>query len=44
MTHVSVPEAHRKVLGINACFIRMSIGIEDEVDLIADINQALNKS
>jgi cystathionine gamma-lyase len=44
MTHGSVPEAHRKHLGIDEKFVRMSVGIEDEADLLADINQALAKA
>jgi cystathionine beta-lyase/cystathionine gamma-synthase len=44
MTHGSVPEAHRKVLGIDDKFIRLSVGIECEADLLADINQALAKA
>lgn len=44
MTHGSVPEAHRKVLGIDDKFIRLSVGIEDESDLLEDIKQALAKA
>lgn len=43
MTHASVPREHRKMLGIDDNFIRMSIGIENVEDLIADIDQALAK-
>lgn len=44
MTHGSVPAEHRAVLGINEGFIRLSVGIEDEADLLADIAQALAKA
>jgi cystathionine gamma-lyase len=44
MTHGSVPPAVRKELGIEDNFIRLSVGIESEEDLVADINQALAKS
>lgn len=41
MTHASVPAEMREKLGISDALIRMSVGIEDEQDLIADIEQAL---
>ena len=41
MTHVSVPKEQRAVLGINDNFIRLSVGLEDADDLIADLDQAL---
>ncbi len=41
MTHGSVPADHRKLLGIEDNFIRLSVGIETEADLVADIKQAL---
>merc|ERR1712127_833247 len=41
MTHASVPEDQRKVLGISDTFIRLSVGIEDGADLLADLDQAL---
>ena len=43
MTHGSVPPAHRKLLGIDDNFIRLSVGIESEADLVNDVNEALNK-
>jgi len=42
MTHGSVPAEHRKYLGIDERFIRLSVGIENQQDLLWDINQALN--
>lgn len=41
MTHASVPEEMRKKLGIGPSLIRLSCGIEDTDDLIADLKQAL---
>ncbi len=41
MTHASLPEEKRAELGINDNFVRLSVGIESEVDLIADLRQAL---
>ena len=42
MTHASVPEEMRKKLGIGPSLIRLSCGIEDTDDLIADLKQALS--
>jgi cystathionine beta-lyase/cystathionine gamma-synthase len=41
MTHASVPEELRKKLGIGPTLLRLSVGIEDVADLIADLEQAL---
>jgi cystathionine gamma-lyase / homocysteine desulfhydrase len=41
MTHASVPEEHRRQLGITDGLIRMSVGLEDVRDLIDDIDRAL---
>lgn len=41
MTHLSVPEGRRAELGISDNLVRISIGIEDPEDLIADFEQAL---
>ncbi|XP_077054565.1 cystathionine gamma-lyase-like isoform X2 [Siphateles boraxobius] len=41
MTHASVPESERKELGISDTLIRLSVGLEDEEDIIADLDQAL---
>jgi len=40
-THASVTEEQRVSMGINQGRIRLSIGIEDKEDLIADLEQAL---
>ncbi len=42
MTHLSVPHARRQQLGISDALVRISIGIEDAEDLIADFEQALD--
>ncbi len=41
MTHASVPEASRRVLGISDGLVRLSVGLEDVADLWSDIEQAL---
>jgi cystathionine gamma-lyase len=41
MTHASVPEERRQALGISDNLIRLSIGVEDPMDLQADLEQAL---
>ncbi|HEV2567444.1 cystathionine gamma-synthase family protein [Sphingomonas sp.] len=41
MTHLSVPEARKQALGITDNLVRISIGVEDPDDLIADFEQAL---
>jgi cystathionine gamma-lyase len=41
MAHASVPEGERAELGISDTLIRLSVGIEDVGDLIADLDQAL---
>ncbi|AZZ38147.1 cystathionine gamma-synthase [Bdellovibrio sp. qaytius] len=40
MTHASVPPEQRKVLGIDDSLIRLSVGVEDVDDLLADLDQA----
>jgi len=41
MTHLSVPDERRQALGIGDNLVRVSIGVEDADDLIADFDQAL---
>jgi cystathionine gamma-lyase len=41
MTHGSIPEAERALLGIGANLVRLSVGIEEEEDLVRDVEQAL---
>jgi methionine-gamma-lyase len=42
MTHLSVPEERKQALGITDNLVRISIGVEDPDDLIADFDQALS--
>lgn len=41
MTHASVPEDQRAVLGITDNLVRLSVGIEDVEDLIEDLDRSL---
>ncbi|WP_099171683.1 trans-sulfuration enzyme family protein, partial [Flavobacterium psychrophilum] len=41
MTHASIPEDKRKEIGITDDLVRLSVGVEDAEDLIADLKQAL---
>jgi cystathionine beta-lyase len=41
MTHGSIPEAERERLGVTAGLVRISVGIEDVEDILADLEQAL---
>lgn len=41
MTHASISAEERAALGISDTLIRLSIGLEDVGDLIADLDQAL---
>ena len=41
MTHASVPKAMRDSMGLSDGLVRLSVGIEDPNDLIADLDQAL---
>src|SRR5207248_414998 len=41
MTHASVPAEMRRALGLTDSLVRLSVGIEDVDDLIADLDQAL---
>jgi cystathionine beta-lyase/cystathionine gamma-synthase len=43
MTHASVPPATRQQIGITDGLVRISVGIEDPEDLIADLDHALAK-
>ncbi|HEX6661307.1 MAG TPA: cystathionine gamma-synthase family protein [Sphingomicrobium sp.] len=42
MTHLSVPDERKAQLGITPNLVRVSIGVEDADDLIADFANALN--
>ncbi len=43
MTHADVEEAERRRVGITDGLVRLSVGIEDPDDLIADLRQALDR-
>ncbi|HET7775809.1 MAG TPA: PLP-dependent transferase, partial [Azospira sp.] len=41
MTHASVPPEQRRRIGIDDGLVRLSVGVEDLADLLADLEQAL---
>jgi cystathionine beta-lyase len=43
MTHASVPRSDRLSAGISDSLIRLSVGIEDEHDLMEDLDSALQR-
>lgn len=43
-THAEVPAAEREAKGITDCLLRLSIGVEDADDLIADLENALRQA
>ena len=43
MTHASIPEATRALLGISDGLVRLSVGLEDVEDLWCDLEQALER-
>ena len=44
MTHASIPAEKRREAGLNDGLVRLSVGIENVDDLIADVAQALKKA
>jgi cystathionine gamma-lyase len=44
MTHASVPAGQRASRGITDDLIRLSVGVEDQADLVADLDQALARA
>jgi cystathionine beta-lyase/cystathionine gamma-synthase len=42
MTHGDVPRAMRERIGITDGLVRLSVGLENPSDIIADLSQALN--
>jgi cystathionine beta-lyase/cystathionine gamma-synthase len=44
MTHASIPAEVRRASGVADGLVRISVGIEDAADLIADLDRALSKS
>ena len=43
MTHAAIPIEKREIFGIKDNLVRLSVGIEDEADLIGDLEQALEE-
>ncbi len=41
MTHSDIPAAEREKIGITPAMVRISVGVEDPDDLVADVGQAL---
>jgi cystathionine beta-lyase/cystathionine gamma-synthase len=44
MTHASVPEEQRLAIGVTDGLVRISVGLEDPEDLIADLDNAFRKA
>jgi cystathionine gamma-lyase len=44
MTHTSVPPEERRRIGLGDGLLRLSVGVEDVADLIADLDQALQQA
>ncbi len=44
MTHASIPKEIREARGVTDGLVRLSVGVEDVADLIADVDQALSKT
>jgi len=43
MTHAAIPKEEREKTGVVDSLIRLSVGVEDISDLVADLEQALAK-
>jgi cystathionine gamma-lyase len=41
MTHASIPKEDREKSGVVDSLIRLSVGVEDVEDLVADLKQAM---
>ena len=44
MTHADVPAAQRQAAGITDGLVRLSVGLEDPIDIIRDLSQALSQT
>ena len=44
MTHASVPDDLKKKMGLTPGIVRLSVGIEDEADLLEDLERALTRA
>jgi cystathionine gamma-lyase/homocysteine desulfhydrase len=43
MTHASVPDEKRRLIGLTPGMVRLSVGIEDPDDLLEDLESAFRK-
>jgi cystathionine beta-lyase/cystathionine gamma-synthase len=43
MTHADVPIEQREAAGISDGLVRLSVGLEDPLDIIRDLSQALDE-
>ena len=43
MTHAAIPKQEREKTGVVDSLIRLSVGVEDIVDLVEDLDKALAK-
>ena len=41
MTHASIPKVERDKAGVTDTLLRLSVGVEDAEDILADLEQAL---
>jgi cystathionine beta-lyase/cystathionine gamma-synthase len=44
MTHATIPAKERRAAGLEDGLIRLSVGVEDGEDLIADLDQAIARA
>lgn len=44
MTHASIEEKERVALGVTDNLVRLSVGLENAEDIIADVDQALRSA
>jgi cystathionine beta-lyase/cystathionine gamma-synthase len=43
MTHAAIPPEQRRQIGVTDGLVRISVGIEDVEDIIADLHEALSQ-
>jgi len=44
MTHAGIPKEQREIAGVFDDLVRISCGVEDSADLVADVKQAVEKT
>jgi cystathionine gamma-lyase len=44
MTHAGIPKEQREIAGVFDDLVRISCGVEDSADLVADVVQAIEKT